>query len=87
MSVVLKRKFIIEHHKKGMRPPEIFKLGKKLKINRMMIKRTIDRNIDDLKRKLTKCWDEISLDVVRAAVAAFPKRLRNVVKALGKHFE
>jgi len=45
------------------------------------------RNIDALKRKLTKCWDEISLDVVRAAVAAFPKRLRSVVKARGKHFE
>jgi len=43
MSIVLKRKFIIEHHEKGMLPPEIFKLGKKLKINRMMIKRTIDR--------------------------------------------
>lgn len=43
MSVVLKRKFILEHHEKGMTPPEIFKLGKKLEINRMLIKRTIDR--------------------------------------------
>ena len=55
MSVVLKRKFIIEHLEKGMRPPEIFKLGKKLKINRIMIKRTIDRyketmSIEDLPR-------------------------------------
>ena len=45
------------------------------------------RNIDALKRKLTKSWDEISLDVVRAAVAAFPKRLRSVVKARGKLFD
>ncbi|XP_014788625.1 uncharacterized protein LOC106882455 [Octopus bimaculoides] len=43
MSVEWKRKFIIEQHEKGMCPPEIFKLGKNLKINRMLIKRTIDR--------------------------------------------
>ena len=42
MSVVLKRKFIIEQHEMGMQPSEIFKLGKTLKINRMLIKRTID---------------------------------------------
>ena len=43
MSVELKRKFIIEQHVKGLQPSEIFKLGKNLKINRMLIKRTIDR--------------------------------------------
>ena len=31
MLLELKRKFIIEHHKKGFSPTEIFKLGKKLK--------------------------------------------------------
>ena len=43
MLLELKRKFIIEYHKKGFSPPEIFKLGKKIEINRMLIKRTIDR--------------------------------------------
>ena len=37
------RKFIIGHHKKGFSPPEIFKLGKKIEINRMLIKQTIDQ--------------------------------------------
>ena len=31
MLLELKRKFIIEHHKKGFNPLKIFKLGKKLK--------------------------------------------------------
>ena len=39
----LKRKFIIEQHKKGFSPPEIFKLGKKIEINRMLIKQVIDQ--------------------------------------------
>ena len=43
MLLELKRKFIIEHHKKGFSPPEIFKLGKKIEINQMLIKRMIDR--------------------------------------------
>ena len=43
MFLALKRKFIIECHKKGFSPPEIFELGKKFEINRMLIKRTIDR--------------------------------------------
>lgn len=46
MSVELKRKFIIELHEKGLRPPEIYKSGKNLKINRMFIKRTIDRYLE-----------------------------------------
>ena len=41
MLLELKRKFIIEHHKKGFQPPEIFKLGKKIEINQILIKRTI----------------------------------------------
>ena len=45
------------------------------------------QNIEALKIKLTKCWDKIPLDVVRAAIGDFPKRLRNVVKARGNHFE
>ena len=44
-------------------------------------------NIEALKAKLIKFWDDIPLDIVRAAVDVFPKRLRNVVKARGKHFE
>ena len=43
MLLELKKKFIFEHHKKGFSPPEIFKLGKKIEINRMLIKRTIDQ--------------------------------------------
>ena len=31
MLLELKRKFIIEHDKKGFSPPEVFKLGKKMK--------------------------------------------------------
>ena len=38
-------------------------------------------------KKLTKCWDETPLDVVRTAVNDFPKRLQCVVKTQGKHFE
>ena len=45
------------------------------------------QNIEALKKKLTKCWDKIPLDVVRAAIDDFPKRLCSVVKARGKHFE
>ena len=33
MLLELKRKFIIEHHKKEFSSPEIFKLGKKIEIN------------------------------------------------------
>jgi len=45
------------------------------------------KNIETLKKKLIKCWEEIPLDVVRAAISDFPKRLRSVVRARGKHFE
>ena len=46
MSLEWKRKFIIEQHKKGMHPPEFLKASKNIKINRMLIKRTIDRYTD-----------------------------------------
>ena len=45
------------------------------------------KNIGTLKRKLIKAWKEIPLDIVRKSIDAFPGRLRQVVKANGKHFE
>ena len=45
------------------------------------------QNLDQLKRSLEAAWDSISLDVVRAAVDAVPKRLHQIVKARGNHIE
>ena len=42
MLLELKRKFIIEHHKKGFSSPEILAPNLKIEINQMLIKQPID---------------------------------------------
>ena len=44
-------------------------------------------SVEMLRASLTRAWDNISQEVVRAACEAFPKRLRAAVKAKGDHFE
>jgi len=45
------------------------------------------RNLEELKRSLTKAAREIPLETVRAAIAEWPDRLKSCVKAKGGHFE
>lgn len=48
---------------------------------------TPHRNLDSLRRALEKTWDDLDLSYLRAAVDAFPKRLRACIKANGGLFE
>ena len=55
MTTYVKRKFVIEHHKKRKTRSEILKMGKHLHLNAMFIKRTLDRyeetkSVDDRPR-------------------------------------
>jgi len=44
-------------------------------------------NIEQFKEYIIKIWDNIPMDVVRAACDAFPKRLKEVIKAKGEAIE
>jgi hypothetical protein len=44
-------------------------------------------NLDSLKRSLVKGAAEIALEMVRASIAEWPKRLKACVEAEGRHFE
>lgn len=44
-------------------------------------------NLDEFKTIITKVWDEIPIDVVRAACNSFETRLRRVVRAEGDTIE
>lgn len=45
------------------------------------------RNVESLKKALVKAWDELDVDYLRATTAAFPKRLRQVIRAKGGRME
>lgn len=45
------------------------------------------KNVDDLKRGLKAAWADLSIETVRAAVDAVPKRLRAIIRAKGGHIE
>ena len=44
-------------------------------------------SIKALKLKLIKTWDKITMEIVRASINDFSRKLCAVVKAKGKHFE
>lgn len=44
-------------------------------------------NLDNFKQRLTKIWNEIPDQYIRAACEAFPKRLRACIASNGERFE
>ena len=48
---------------------------------------TRHKSVESLKAKLTKEWESLSMDYVRAAIEGWPGRLRATVKAKGGRFE
>ncbi|VDL77984.1 unnamed protein product [Nippostrongylus brasiliensis] len=48
---------------------------------------TYHASTDSIKEALKKAWEEIDEDVLRAAVDAFPKRLRACIRAKGGFFK
>ncbi|VDL82626.1 unnamed protein product [Nippostrongylus brasiliensis] len=48
---------------------------------------TYHKDIATLLRALEKAWEEIDEEVLRAAVEAFPERLKACIRAKGGHFE
>ena len=48
---------------------------------------TRHKRVESLKAKLTKEWESLSMDYVRAAIEGWPGRLRATVKAKGGRFE
>ncbi|VDO80666.1 unnamed protein product [Heligmosomoides polygyrus] len=49
--------------------------------------RETSRPVDSLKEALQKAWDEFNAPYLRAAVGAFPKRLKACIDADGDTFE
>ena len=45
------------------------------------------KNVEDLKAALIRAWDNIPMEIVRAAVDAVPRRLRRIIKAKGGYIE
>lgn len=44
-------------------------------------------SLEELKRSLQAAWDELDVEMLRAIVDNFPKRLRACIRAKGGHFE
>ena len=88
MLLELKENSLLSTTKKDLGPPEVFKLGKKIEINRMLIKRTIDRfeeisSITDRPRSRCPCSSRTS-NLIKSVKEKLRHNLRRSMRKMEK---